>query len=451
MRVYEYAKNCGITSKELIRILDENGVYNKTPQSLITEEEIKQSLIAIQQEDIPIEIDPIEINSKDFYDVNTELVQVYPQALYYFGISPRGVGKSTNGILLALKTYIDEGNPSVLMRRRDVELNAGKLVEVFGEIIALGYINYWTKGKYNSVHTIGMRSYLCKRDEDGKIVEKDKQFFLYAIPLAESGNIKGIQLNKAEENMFIKYIIFDELIPVDNSYLPNEANLFFQTISSIIRHYSVAKIICLGNTIVGSLNPILNEFGIDIYSFKLGEKRLYKYDAENEEDINYAAVHFIDKKQYKGIANKNNKYFNTGNGMIASVTGENDGEYGVWELNKDFNSKPREYKKKDIIFKFYWIYSDEIYQADVIQLEDCRFIYNHNTKRKFKGSKEDWLDCDNELIFSTIYDPRHNWINSISGCKLKRVAKIMEIIKSGKVYFQNAWISMYFQNVMEGL
>ena len=93
MRVYEYAKNCGITSKELIRILDENGVYNKTPQSLITEEEIKQSLIAIQQEDIPIEIDPVEINSKDFYDVNTELIQVYPEALYYFGISPRGVGK----------------------------------------------------------------------------------------------------------------------------------------------------------------------------------------------------------------------------------------------------------------------------------------------------------------------------------------------------------------------
>ena len=448
MRVWEYAKKCGLKSKELLRILDENGVYNKTYQSIITEKEIEQAQIAIQQEDSPIDIKPVEINSQDYYDVNSELIQVYPQANFYVCLSPRGVGKSTNGLLLALKTYIDEKNPSVLIRRRDVELDAGKLGEIFGEIIALGYIKYWTNGKYNSVHTIGMRSYLCRRDEDGKIVEKDKDFFLYAIPLAESGNVKGIQLNRAEENKFVKYIIFDELIPVDNSYLPNEGNLFFNCCSSILRHFSVAKIILFGNTIVSSLNPILAEMGIDMYSFKVGEKRLYKYDSDKEEDVNYVAVHFIDKKKYKGVASKNNKYFNFGNQKLSAITGEGDGEYGVWEINKDYNAKPRDYKKSDIIFKFYWIYSGEIYQGDVIQLPDCRFIYNHKTKKKLS---DNWLNEDTELIFSEIYDPRPNWINKIRSSKLKRVQKIVQIISQGKVYYQNAWLSMYFNSLIDNL
>lgn len=447
MRVYEYAKKCGIKTKELLRILDENGIYNKSYQSNISEEEIKKTLIALEKEDSPIEIEPIEINSRDYYDVKSELIDVYPQANFYVCLSPRGVGKSTNGLLLALKTYIDEGCPSVLIRRRDVELDAGKLGEVFGEIIALGYINYWTQGKYNSVHTIGMRSYLCKRDEDGKITEKDKDFFLYAIPLAESGNVKGIQLNKAEENKFIKWIIFDELIPVDNSYLPNESNLFFNCVSSIIRHFSVAKIILFGNTIVGSLNPILSEMGIDVFSFKLGEKRLYKYDSDNEEDINYVACHFIDKKKYKGVASKNNKYFNFGNQKLSAITGDADDTYGIWELNKDYNAKPREYKKKDIIFKFYWIYGGEIYQGDIIELKDCIFIYNHKTGKK---TTDDWLDGDNELIFSEIFDPRPNWVNRLN-CNLKIVHKINDIIRSGKVYYQNAWLSTYFKALFTNL
>lgn len=447
MRVYEYAKQCGIKTKELLRILDENGIYNKSYQSNITEDEIQKTLIALQKEDSPLDIAPVEINSRDYYDVNSELIQVYPDANYYICLSPRGVGKSTNGLLLAMKTYIDEKCPSVLIRRRDVELDAGKLGEVFGEIIALGYIKYWTNGKYNSVHTIGMRSYLCKRDEDGKIVDKDKDFFLYAIPLAESGNVKGIQLNKAEENKFIKYIIFDELIPVDNAYLPNEANLFFNCVSSIIRHFSVAKIILFGNTIVSSLNPILAEMNIDMYSFKLGEKRLYKYDSENDEDVNFVCVHFIDKKKYKGVASKNNKYFNFGNQKLSSITGEGDDTYGVWELNKDYAAKPREYKKKDIIFKFYWIYGGEIYQADIIQLDDCRFIYNHKTGKK---QGDEWLS-QNELIFSEIYDPRPNWINKLRGNKIKRVDKIVEIIRSGKVYYQNAWLSLYFKSLINNM
>lgn len=448
MRVYEYAKQCGIKTKELLRILDENGIYNKSYQSNISEEEIKQTLIALQQEENPLPIEPVEINSKDYYDVKSELIDVYPNANFYVCLSPRGVGKSTNGLLLAIKTYCDDKCPSVLIRRRDVELDSGKLGEIFGEIIAMGYIKYWTNDKYNSVQTVGMRSYLCKRDEDGKIVDKDKDFFLYAIPLAESGNVKGIQLNKSEENKFIKWIIFDELIPVDNSYLPNESNLFFNCVSSIIRHFSVAKIILFGNTIVGSLNPILAEMGIDIFSFKLGEKRLYKYDAENEEDINYVAVHFIDKRQYKGVASKNNKYFNFGNQKLAQITGTGDSEYGVWELNKDFNAKPREYQKTNIIFSFFWIYGNEIYKADIIQLPDCRFIFNHKTGHKIGDG---WLDEDHELIFSEIYDPRPNWVNKIKGTKLKRVDKIVDIIRTGKVYYQNAWLSTYFKALVNNM
>lgn len=450
MRVWEYARKNGLKTKELLRILDENGIYNKTAQSTITEEEITQAQIKDLQEDSDIPIDKVEINTKDFYDIKSELIDVYPQANYYVAISSRGTGKSTNSFLLILKEYLETGCPSVLIRRRDIELNEGKLKEVFGEIISLGFIRYWSQDRWNSIQTVGMRSYLCKRDDDGKIVDKDKNFFMYAIPLAESGNIKGIQLNRAEDYVWVKYIVFDEIIPVDGfSYLPNESGLLWNTISTIIRHYDKAKVILLGNCIVSSACPVLNDMQIDIYSFKLGEKRLYKYDAENESDVNYCAVHFIDKRKYKGVANKNNKMFNFGNQKTLAITGNSDDATQIWELDRDFLGIPRKYKKSDIVFEFYWLNCDEIFKGEVVDLGDCRFIYNHRTGHKID---ENWLNEDENLILSSeIIDPRPNWISSLRDTQIKIVAKLKQIILSEKVYHQNAWVANYWKNLMNNL
>ena len=450
MRVWEMARKINISTKELLRILDENGIYNKSAQSSISEEEIKQAQLDDLREDDPF-IEEVSINTKDFYDIKSELIDQFPQASYYVAISPRGVGKSTNSFLMILKEYIETGCPSVLIRRRDIELNEGKLKEVFGEIIAMGYINYWTKGRYNSVQTVGMRSYLCKRDADGKIEDKDKDFFMYAIALAESGNIKGIQLNRADDDVFVKYIVFDELIPVDGfSYIPNESGLFWNCISTIIRHFSVAKIVLLGNMIVSSACPILRDMNIDIYSFKLGEKRLFKYDAQNEKDINYCAVHMVDKKKYKGVASKNNKLFNFGNQKTMSITGDSDNALEIWELNRDFLGIPYKYnKKKDVVCEFYWLNCKEIFKGEVVDVDGMMFIYNHRTGHTID---DNWLDEDSNLIFSDeIIDPRPNWISSFTSNQIKIVAKLKQIILSEKVYHQNAWVANYWKNLMNNL
>lgn len=448
MKVWQYAKICGMSSTDLINCLMDVGIYNKKAQSNITEEEIQRAKVALNtDEDTPEEIKQLEINSKDYYDVDSELIKLYPDAKYYIAISPRGVGKSTNGLLCILKEYLNTGSPSALLRRRAIELEGGKLAEIWNNIIGLGYIKSWSHGKWNSVHTIGMRCYLCKRDEDGKIVDKDKHWFLYAIPIAEGDNFKGIQLNKGDK--LIKYILFDEMIPVNNDYIVSEGSKFFNTISSIIREFKVAKILLFGNTIVGSKNPILDYMGIDIYSFKVGEKRLYTYEEDGIQ--NSVAIHFIDKLQYGGVANKNNEYFIFNNAKLSSITGISD-EYGVWELNKDFNALPRPYTKKDIKAKFYWITGDEIFQGDIIKLNNpkCIFIFNHKTNRKYP-SNDGWLDEQREIIFSRIADPRPNWINKICNSKIKNVNKIYEIIKSGKVYYQNAWLSNYFESLIQDM
>lgn len=454
MRVYQWAKQCGISSKELLRILEDNGVYNKTYNSNIEQEEIDKALLTLQEANEKlVNIEELEVNSTDYYDVDKELVQEYPQALYYICISPRNVGKSMSGLLLALRTYIKEGCPSVLIRRRDVELDNGKLGDNFSEIIGLGFVSSWTKGKYNTIKQIGYRCYLAKVDEDGKIVDRDKQFFMYAIPLAESQNYKGIQLNKDEEKRWIRWIIFDELIPTDNNFLCNEAGLFFNCLSTIIRRYDKARIMIFGNTIVSSIPPILEYMNIDLYSFKQpGEKRLYKYQDEKDlETVNYVVVHFIDKTKYSGVHKKSNsKYFYFGNQKMASITGDTDGEYSVWEIEKNFNGIPKKYTKKDVKFTYYWIYNHkDIYVADIVKKDKDIYIFNHKSGHTLEDK---WLDEDKELIFSSdIYDVRKNWINRINGTNNKKVKKIVEILKSGKCYFQNAWVSLYWQSVYSEL
>ena len=450
MRVSELAKLKNIKSHDMLKFLDDAGIYNKKPQSKLTEEEIQlvEDVMNMSQQ----KIEPVEINSHDYYDVKSEMLDQYPQAKYFLCLSPRGVGKTTGAILCMIQEYIKTGNPSVLIRRRDVELL--NLKEMFSEICAMDFINYWSNGKYNSVYQWGKRSFLCKRDEDGKVIDKDKNFFLFSIALSQSANVKGLQLNRSEENIFVRYILFDELIPINNDFVPSEGNLFFNTVSTIVRNYNKAQVILMGNTVMTAKSEILQIMGIDIAdflpggSFTLGSKRLYKYEGETEEETNYLAVHYIDKTKYAKVSGRsNNSYYNFNNRKLSQISGISDGEYGIWELNKSFSALPRTYTKEDIKMKFFWISGDEIFEGDVIQKDDCRFIFNHKTGHKIGDG---WLDEDHEIIFSTIYDPRRNWIKKInSGITKKRILKILDIIKTGNCYFQNAWLSNYFEQLIK--
>lgn len=452
MRVYEYAKQCGLKTKELLRILEDEGIYNKTFQSNITPNEIdkiKSLTENIIQDKIEEVNEPVfNVNSVNFYDVS-KLIEDYPDDNYYIVMSPRNLGKTTNGCLLCLWTYCvaNKGCPSVLIRRQDVDIEGGKLGEMWGEIVSFGYVSKWTNNKYNNIKQVGSRCYLCKTDEDGKIVERDKNFFMYAIPLNTSGNYKGLQLNKSEESIFVRYIIYDEIIPQDGvSYLPREDTMFFNTVSTVVRKFKMAKIILFGNTISGLASPILTFMGIDIYSFDVGEIREYSYEYKGKK--NRICCHMVDKSLYPGVYDTNNEYFIFNNQSISSITGENSDEYGVWEISKNFNSLPRKYKPSNVVFTFYWTNVDEILQGDVVYLEDCRFIFNHKTGHKLGDG---WLDEDNNLIFSQICDPRPNWICKIMGSNNKKVKKIYEIIREGRCFFQNAWLSSYWENLIKNM
>lgn len=452
MRVYEYAKRYGIKTKELIRILDEIGIV-KSAQSTITEEEIRQAQIEDLQEDNPIPITEMDINTKDYYDVKSELIDKYPDCNYYVAYSSRGVGKSTNCLLYMIKQFLKSGDISVLVRRRDEEINGGKFRQVFSEIEAMGYIYSWSQGKYNSVHTIGPKAYLCKRDfETGKIEDKDPNFFCYAVSLNTSMNIKGIQLNRADDAnpAFVTTILFDEALPVDNNFLPREDELFFNAISTLIRHYDKCKIILFANTIVTSKSPIFETMGINLYDLRPGEIRVYEYESDTGNDRNKVCVHYVDKGCYHGVSNKNNKYFTFNNQKLNQITGIGDDTYATWELSKSFPAVPRRYKKENLLFTFYWIYGEnEVYAGDVIQIpNDCRFIYCHKTNHKLE---ENWLDTDNELILSTLFNPKKNWVSSLCSSKIKRVQKIRELINQNKVFYQNAWVSYFFQNLIDNL
>lgn len=444
MRVWEYAKKCGMKTKDLIMLLDELNIY-KSPQSNITEEEIQQANIQDIKEDCPIE--PTEINTKDYYNIEN-LITEYPDGNYYIALSPRGVGKSTSALMLIIKTFLDKGGVSCLIRRRDEELNGQKFRQMFSEIEAMGLISTWSHGYYNSLHTIGPRAYLCKRDEDGKIEYKAENWFCYAISLNTSMNIKSVQFNRDSEGVYVEYIVFDELIPTDNNYIPREDEIFFNCVSTIIRHYDKCRILLFGNTIVTSTPPILDMMGIDMYSLKIGEKREYVYTSDDETTKNKVIVEYVDKTKFRGISGKNNQYFTFNNQKLAQISGINDGIYGTWELSKSYDAKFRDYKRANILLTFYWIYGEEIYAGDVVQLPDCRFIFTHKTGHKLG---EGWLDESKELIFSSIHDPRKNWVSSLCNTQIKRVSKIVELIKENRICHQNAWLSYYFQSLFDTL
>ena len=234
----------------------------------------------------------------------------------------------------------------------------------------------------------------------------------------------------------------------------NEDSLVFNILSSCLRHYKVAKIIFLGNTLASAFNsPIFEFMNIDIRDIGLGEERIIEYEDEDGGEPTRIFIHYVDKRDYKQVNNNNNVYFNFKNPKVAQITGKGSDQYATFEGLSDFNGKPMEYTKEDVIFTFYWIYKDnEIFAGDIIRKDSSMFIYTHKTNHYYKPLEEKWLKVNDEIILTPYYaDPRPNWCSVFSVSNIKPIQVIKGIIKDNRVYHQNGWVNQFWKTMLEDM
>jgi hypothetical protein len=183
------------------------------------------------------------------------------KALMNLVLSDRSDGKSFDVKFEALEDYEHSKDISILMRRYKTEITSKMYENFFNEVIAVPKGERFSKWQFKG-SKVGVQ--VRKSEED------EWDWIVYFVPLSTSSRLKS----QIADVSRIHKIYFDEYVPLDNRYLPDEMHLLLEFYKSIDRDRDNTQLICLGNKVT-AFNPFLDFFGFDL-SITNDKIRMYK-------------------------------------------------------------------------------------------------------------------------------------------------------------------------------
>lgn len=335
----------------------------------------------------------------------------------------RSNGKTTAVLRHALLDHINSGykNQLAIIRRWEEDFKGKNGQQMFESIVALGWVEDFTKGKYNSIYYYSQRWYLVCYDKDGNKVRQATE------PFALGFSITSEEHYKSTSYPDITIILFDEFI-TRKFYLPEEFVKFQNLLSTIIRLRTNVTIFMCGNTI-NKYCPYFAEMGLTgIKNQKRGTIDIYVY-GDNTLKVAVEYSDFPSKKK------ASNKYFAFDNPKLQMIT------HGGWEIDI-YPHLPQKYAPKNIIYTFYIVFDEEMLEGEIISIDDKTFLYIH---RKTTPIKED----NTRLVYQQGIDYRRNYRTNILKPYGVPDRKIYEFIKNGKVFYQSNEIGEIMNNYLK--
>lgn len=171
-----------------------------------------------------------EIDTSIFYNMNK--LASY-DALLYMVMGERGNGKTYAGKEKMIKLWLNKKKKSIYVRRREAEMD--KVKDTLFEDIQKNYPNIEIKVK-------GYQAFI------------DGELFCYMIPLSVAKNYRSASFPDVD------FIFFDEYIPEDLKFLPDEMSKIYSLISTVFRLRRPNMF--FSTNAVSYVNPIFEEFNI---------------------------------------------------------------------------------------------------------------------------------------------------------------------------------------------
>ena len=177
-------------------------------------------------------------------------------AIFNVGFSDRSDGKTFDCGQRALEDYEANRNITIYMRRFKSELSSNIYDGFFEKPLELEknarFRNWHFKGSKRGIQVCTEENY---KDKDAVW-----DWIVFFVPLTMSGKMKSGFDGYTSR---IKIIDFDEYIPLDDRYAPNEMTLLIEFWKSIDRDRNVTQLLVLGNRVV-AYNPLFDYFGINV-------------------------------------------------------------------------------------------------------------------------------------------------------------------------------------------
>ena len=347
-------------------------------------------------------------------------------AHYNIIIGERSNGKTTAVLRYCLKHYCETGKQTAYIRRFDEDIKGGRGENIFNNMLALGYLEEFTGGRWTNIIYRGRAWWLaCSDPENAGRWITDEQPFCFAFALTKQ------ETYKSNSYPNIDTVVFEEFLTrAAYGYLADEFIIYMNMLSTIIRERDNVKIFMLGNT-VNKYAPYFAEMGLNhVKDMKKGTIDVYSYG----DSALKVAVEFAD---FPSKSKPSDLYFAFNNPRLNMITGQGQ----VWEM-AIYPHLPSKYKPKDVVFSYFILFDGELLQADIIDLQTGVFTFIHRKTTPIK-------DEETDLVFSPEQSERPNYRKRLTDPPDKLGNKIAWFYKHDKVFYQNNEVGEIVRNYLQ--
>lgn len=344
---------------------------------------------------------------KKFYSLDNILKK---NATYNMIFGERSNGKTYSVLKYGIEQFFKNRGQIAIVRRWKEDITGRRASDIFSALNANNEVYKISKGAFSGITYFAGRFFVCNYDDGGKpLYNLDTDCIGYCFALSETEH------NKSISYPYITTIMFDEFL-TKHVYLQDEFVFFMNTISTIVRHRTNVKIFMLGNT-VNKYCPYFNEMGLtNVLKMKQGSIDVYTYGTS---DLTVAVEYCASMESTK----ENNFYFAFNNPKLHMITG------GAWELDI-YPHCPMKYKPHNIVFTYFIIFNDRIYQCEIVEVDDNMFTFIHEKTTPIKDEK-------NDLIYTLEYHAELNYNRSIKKPINNVQKKIAWFFQTDRVFYQN--------------
>lgn len=350
-----------------------------------------------------------------YYDI---MPLMEKNATYSIAIGKRNNGKTHSALEYCLRRWAEDKSTCAYIRRWKDDVTGARASNLFADFNSVGKVKEIIKD-YDIISYYNRIQYLATIDkETGKVKRSEPLMYMFSL--------SDMEHDKSTQYPTVSTVIFDEFI-ARNGYFPDEFIAFTNVLSTIIRSRDNVRVIMLGNTI-SKFCPYFQEMGLkNVYRMKQGDIDVYQYgDSKLTVAIEYTGENEAGKAS--------NFYFAFENPKLEMIT------KGKWEL-PIFPHTLQRITQKDIVFSYFIIFSEKLFQADIVNGKNGLFTHIHEKTTPIQ-------DADNDLIYSLDISEKMNYYKNILKPDIEIRRKIASFFATGKVFYSNNDVGSYIQSYL---